>query len=634
MSTGSLSYYDGKHLSHHSKQVGTNPVWPAATMSDTTETEPDLSWREKARALYRVVQFQPIFSTGVILLAVVAALFEGIGLTFIEPIIKVSQSGPSVEEANGLLEVFISVYDVLGVPFRLGSLVGGVTLVMVIRYTTSFLVEWFRAAIETRYVRHLQEEGFMNALDARVKYFDEEGSDDILNAIVTQAEYAGKVIRYAINTVQYGLLVVVYFAIAFYIAPLLAIATAGFLGAMTFFFRHVLDTGYSLGDEVADAKEGIQSNAQAGTQGIRDVKLYGMVDELRTGFANAVEQFEEARIKLLRNEAAIRSFYELTVAVTVFGLIYVALTFSSLSMGELGVFLFAMFQLGPKVSAFNKYGYRLEGELPHLIRTQEFIDKLQRSQEPVEGTQPVPNSITQFAFDDVYFSYSSDDETALQGVSFTFNRGDFVAFVGPSGAGKSTIASLFARMYEPDTGEITVDRKPIADFDIREWRSRVSVIRQDPHMFNETLRRNITIGNRGATQREVEEVAELAQVTEFLDELPDGYDTILGDQGMRLSGGQRQRVALARALLKDADLLILDEATSDLDTSLEKAVHEGIEMMDRDYAMLVIAHRLSTVTNADKIYTLEDGKIAETGTHNELVKNSGTYAQLYALQST
>ncbi|MFP8953874.1 ABC transporter ATP-binding protein [Natrialbaceae archaeon A-arb3/5] len=592
----------------------------------------DLTWREKGRALYRVAKFQPRFAVGVILLSVIAALLEGIGLSFIMPIIEVAQADEPAAEADGLLLAFFTAYDTLGVPFTLGYLVAGVAVIMTVRFTTSFLVGWFKAAIETRYVRHLQEEAFNHALDAEISYFDEEGSDDILNAIVTQAEYAGRVIRYALNCLEQGLLAAMYLLIALIISPLLTILTAVFLGGTTIFFRYVLDTGYSLGDEVAEAKEGIQSRAQAGTQGVREVKLFGLVDELRSGFNESVDRFERNRIKLKRNSAAITNFYQLTTAVTVFVLIYLGLTFSSMSIAELGVFLFAMFQLGPKVSNLNKYFYNVEGELPHLVRTQEFIAELEENREASDGSEAVPAPVDRIAFDDVRFSYDSSDETVLRDVSFEIEDDDFVAFVGPSGAGKSTIASLLARMYTPDEGEIQADGISIDSFDIQEWRSRVTIVRQDPHVFNDTLHRNVTVGNRGASREAVERVCEIARVTEFLDDLPEGYETVLGDQGVKLSGGQRQRVAIARALLKDADLLILDEATSDLDTSLEKEVHEGIEAMERDYAMLVIAHRLSTVTNADRIYTMESGEIVESGPHEKLVSREGQYSQLYSLQ--
>jgi subfamily B ATP-binding cassette protein MsbA len=188
-------------------------------------------------------------------------------------------------------------------------------------------------------------------------------------------------------------------------------------------------------------------------------------------------------------------------------------------------------------------------------------------------------------------------------------------------------------MYEPDIGEIRANGQPIYEMDIEEWRSRIAVVRQSPHIFNDTLRYNITIGDWDVSNDELDRVTRIARVDEFFDELPDRYDTQLGDDGVRLSGGQRQRVALARALLKDADVLVLDEATSDLDSNLEKQVQESIESMERDYAMVGIAHRLSTVKNADRIYSVDAGEIVETGQHEELIDNGGQYAELYTIQS-
>jgi subfamily B ATP-binding cassette protein MsbA len=159
------------------------------------------------------------------------------------------------------------------------------------------------------------------------------------------------------------------------------------------------------------------------------------------------------------------------------------------------------------------------------------------------------------------------------------------------------------------------------------------MVRQDPFIFNDTLRYNLTLGNRNVSDDELDRVCEIAKVDEFIDELPDGYDSLLGDDGVRLSGGQQQRVALARALLEDADILILDEATSDLDSNLEKQVQKSIEEMDRDYAIVTIAHRLSTVKNADRIYTVEEGRVTESGQHYELIQENGKYAMLYDIQS-
>jgi len=593
-----------------------------------------ISRREQLRALVRVAQFRPLFTAGIVIGGVFAALLEGVGLSFILPIVEIVQSpGDSASKADGVMGMFVTVYQVLGIPLTLGFVVTGVSAVLAVRWTMTFVVRWLREALVVNYTREIQKESFDRALDARVEYFDKEGSDDILNAIVTQSEYAGRTIRYVINFLEQGFMATLYLLVAFILAPALTLLALVFLGGFSALFRFVIEPGYELGDKVAEANENVQEAAQAGTQGIRDTKLFGLKAELFDDFLDAVNQFARSSIILRRNEQAIQSFYNLLTAISVFVLIYLAITYANMSLGALGVFLFAMFRLGPKVSNLNSQFYRIENNLPHLVRTQQFINELEEHSEPICSSDLVPEEIQTIRFDDVRFSYEGQEDEALSGVSFEFEKGEFIGFVGQSGAGKSTIVSLLGRLYEPDSGEIRANGQPIDEINVDEWRSRIAVVRQDPFIFNDTLRYNLTVGNRNVSQEELDRVCDIAKITEFFNDLPDGYDTQLGDEGVRLSGGQRQRVALARALLKDADVLVLDEATSDLDSNLERQVQEAMENMDRDYAMIGIAHRLSTVKNADQIYTVDTGKIIETGRHEELINNDGQYAELYAIQS-
>lgn len=589
----------------------------------------DITSREKATSVWEVIRYRPGLTAIIVILGFGAALLEGIGLSFLMPIIELAQDG-SGGGTSGQGGMFARIYETLGVPFTLEFVILGVTVVMVARYTSSLLVAWFREVLRTRYERDLKMRAFNHALDAEISYFDEQGSDEILNAIVTQATYAGQVIRRIVKFFEQVLLGAMYLAVAFYLAPTLTLFAAVLLGGITYLIRYVIEPAFSVGDRVADANERVHEAAQAGTQGIRDVKLFGMTDDLFADFQAWIDQYTEATISLRRNEAIINNAYQFASVVTVFLLIYTALTVTSLRLSSLGVFLFAMFRLAPRVSHLNEKWYRIEGELPHLVRTQRFIADLRQNAERDEGDRSLPDSIGQIEFDDVSFSYTGMSQT-LQGISFAVERGERAAFVGESGAGKSTIVSLLARMYEPDQGTITADGIPINNVDLREWRSCIAVVRQSPFVFNDTLRFNVMLGADGS-EEQFQRVCRIASVTDFVDELPNGFDTVLGDDGVRLSGGQKQRVALARALYKDADVLVLDEATSEVDTNIEQEIQSALAGLD-DQLVIAISHRLSTVTHADRIYTIEDGEIAEIGTHGELLEDDGKYAELYTMQA-
>jgi len=598
-------------------------------MADSKE-KTDSTWRVKFDALLRVAHFRPRFTAGVVVLGGLTAFLEGVGLSFIYPIIQVAQAEGQISGQGRILEAFLSIYEFFGIPFTLGYLIAGIGTVMTIRFTSSFLVAWLKAILQKRYEQELRTKAFDAALDGKMRYFDDEGSDDILNAIITETRYSGEVIRTAVQSIEVLFLVFVYLSVMFYIAPIMTVLALGLLGGITFFLRHVIEPAYTVGTRVAEANERVQEVVQAGTQGIRDVKLFGLVDEIFEEFSASIRRYTRAEINLARNTAALQNFYDLAAALSLFILIYVGFVLSGLSLGALSIFLFAMFRLSPLMSRLNSQVYGMEGDLSHLVRTQAFVDELEGERQ-ASGTRPV-TGVERIEFDDIYFAYG-EEEQVLEGISFAVKKNEFVAFVGQSGAGKSTIVSLLARMYDPDRGEIRADGVPIDEYELEDWRSRLAVVRQQPFIFNDTLENNITIGNREATRADVERVCEIAKVDEFLYDLPNGYESMLGDDGVRLSGGQRQRVALARALLKDADFLVLDEATSDLDSNLEREVQAAIESMEHNYGIIAIAHRLSTVKNADRIHTVDEGEIIESGTHQELLDDGGEYAGLYAIQS-
>jgi subfamily B ATP-binding cassette protein MsbA len=234
-------------------------------------------------------------------------------------------------------------------------------------------------------------------------------------------------------------------------------------------------------------------------------------------------------------------------------------------------------------------------------------------------------------FESVSFTYDTGKGPALNHITLQAPAGKSVAIVGKSGSGKSTLVNLLPRFYDVKSGHVRIDGTDVRDYDLRSLREQISVVSQDVVLFNDTIRNNIAFG-RDVSNEALERAAEAAKVLEFVRELPAGFDTMVGDRGVLLSGGQRQRISIARALLKDAPILILDEATSALDTEAERHIQAALAQLVRDRTTFIIAHRLSTVEQADNIVVLDAGEIVETGTHAELLAGGGVYAQLHSLQ--
>ena len=247
------------------------------------------------------------------------------------------------------------------------------------------------------------------------------------------------------------------------------------------------------------------------------------------------------------------------------------------------------------------------------------------------GSQEINRFSEKIDFEDVSFKYENN-EIVLKQISFSIKKGNIVALVGTSGAGKSTLADLIPRFYETTEGSIKIDGRDIKDVTLNSLRSMMGIVTQETLLFNDTIESNIAYGRKNVDMDGIIEAARAANALDFINEMPDGFKTVIGEKGVKLSGGQRQRIAIARAIMKNPPILILDEATSSLDTESERLVQEALEILMADRTVLVIAHRLSTVTNADKIIVMEKGKIEEMGTHDELIQKNGIYKNLYNIQ--
>ena len=261
------------------------------------------------------------------------------------------------------------------------------------------------------------------------------------------------------------------------------------------------------------------------------------------------------------------------------------------------------------------------------------FELLDHQEEKNQGSYKVERVAGSIEFTDVTFTYPEQSKAALDSINLSINPGETVALVGRSGSGKSTLSSLLTRFYTPQQGQVQLDGHDLSDYELKSLRRQFALVSQQVTLFNDTVANNIAYGaRRDVSREELIRAAKIAHVDEFVTQLADGYDTLIGENGLMLSGGQRQRLAIARAVLVDAPVLILDEATSALDTESEKLIQDALEQLQQKCTSVVVAHRLSTIENADKIVVIDDGKIVEQGTHDSLLKNNGAYSQLYQLQ--
>lgn len=499
------------------------------------------------------------------------------------------------------------------------------------RYMGAWTVENMR----TRTLQRMRNEMFSKVVDMNVGYFSDQRKGDIISKITSDVG----VVQFCItNTLQVAFrepfLIIGYTVMMVAISWELALFSVLFLpvvaliiGSIVKRLRHPARTSQQrMGELVSTLDESLS--------GIKVIKSYNATGYVKQKFYDLSEDLARLTLSMARRQQLASPMSEF-LGISAVGVILVfggSLVFKDALSPEGFIAFIAMFsQITRPVRTFIDQFSNINQGIAAGERIFSIIDAQSEIQDKT-GAIELDGLKDKIEFRDIHFSYDGSREV-IEGISFEIKRGETVALVGPSGGGKSTLSELIPRFYDVKAGDILIDGVSVRDYTQDSLRAHMSVVAQDTVLFNDTIEGNIAMGKAGATHEEIVEAARIANADCFIQEAPEGYQTNIGDRGVKLSGGQRQRLSIARAVLKNPEILILDEATSALDTESEKLVQDALNKLLVGRTSVVIAHRLSTIHNADKIIVVDHGRVAEQGTHTELLAKGGIYAKLIELQS-
>lgn len=549
----------------------------------------------------------------VIGMAMTAVVEAGL-VAMLAPLTDEALVGKQLETVNWIPYAFIAIFVLRGIA----------------GFATQASLGW----IGRQVISDLRRQVFGKFLTLPTKFFDSQAAGPLLSRMTYNVEMVAESVTSVVTiAVRDVLTVIAAFSVMIYFSPTLTMLVVVLFPIIALVVRLLGIAFRRYSDRIQVSVGEVTQVTDEIIRGNQVVKAFGGYDYERARLNEVDEGNRRQNLKMIRARS-------LGVAVTqvVFGfgvalVVYVAARESlkgALSAGEFIAFFSAMMLMLDPVRRITNVNATLQRGVAGADSLFAIVDE---EDEEDTGTVEIDRVRGNVRFDNVNFSYGDENGPVLEDIDFDLQAGKTLAIVGNSGSGKSTLASLLPRFYELDSGDIKIDGVSIRDLTLASLRENISLVTQDVILFNDTIANNLAYGQcEPGSHQELLRAAEAAHVLEFANELPDGLDTVVGDRGVLLSGGQRQRIAIGRALLKNAPILILDEATSSLDTRSERRIQNALDVLMKDRTTLVIAHRLSTVEKADRIIVIDGGRIVESGTHSELIAEAGHYAVLYRMQ--
>ncbi|WP_066426413.1 ABC transporter ATP-binding protein [Anabaena sp. 4-3] len=571
-----------------------------------------------------------------ILLGFSGALFNGVSTALIVPVIlRIVGQSVDLKGSPALLQAIMTPFDQVPENYRIGVMAGAIIFTITLKNLATYFSSLVSKTLTRRLTSDIREEGINLLLNIDIDYYAKTKVGDIINLLGGEIGRAATSIGNAIKLFVLIATILVFIGLLLSISWQLTIAATILLSLVTLINQSVVARSRKFGKQLSEMSKAYSISVLETLNGIRLVKTTGNENREYEKLKQLIHEREKADFNSQANSELIGPVSEVMGITSLLFIVFLSKTFFSEQISALSAvlltYLLVLLRLLPLVSQLNSLRGSFANNSPSVKIISEF---LRRDDKPFMRNGNVIYTKLQEGvhFNSVSFAYPGNEKLILKEINLYLPRGTTLALVGGSGAGKSTLAELLPRFYDPTSGNITIDGKDLREFDISSLRKRMGVVSQDTFLFNDSVRNNLAYGVREATEDEIIMAAKRANAYEFIEKLPQGFETIIGDRGVMLSGGQRQRLAIARALLQNPEILILDEATSALDTVSERLVQEALDDLSRDRTTLVIAHRLSTVQNADQIAVLDQGKVVEVGTHEQLLQKGGYYSHLYSMQ--
>ena len=571
-----------------------------------------------------------------VMLGFSGALFNGISTTLIVPVLlSFLEETIELRGAPPLIKTLMYPFEGMPGNQRLMLMTGAVVLAIFLKNVASYINTLVATSLTRSLTFDLREAGLRLLLEVDLDFYSKTKVGDLINRLGGEIGRTASAVGTAIGMFTTSITVLVFLGLLLSISWKLTVTATVLLALVAWANQYIINRSKHFGHLLSEMSKDYSVRVLETITGIRLVKSTGNEEREYQRIKYLIHRREQADFQAQVNYAAIAPINEVVNLIVIILIVFIGRTIFANEIESIATilltYLLVLFRLIPLISQLNSGRSQFANTSASVEVVNDFLS-CEDKPFMLNGSVPYTHLRSGIHFNKISFSYPNHKNLVLQGIDLFLPHGTTLALVGTSGSGKSTLADLLPRFYDPTEGHISIDGRDLREFELKSLRQAMGIVSQDTFLFNASVRENIAYARPQATEEEIVEAAKGANAYEFIQLLPEGLDTQIGDRGVILSGGQRQRISIARALLQNPEILILDEATSSLDTVSERYVQAAIEKLSCDRTTLVIAHRLSTVQKANKIAVIDRGQVVEMGSHEELLAKGGYYTRLYSVQ--